>query len=102
MARARAARYARSLRLHFPRELAMVTSLVLLAATWASMLCPVQDTPRPDPAPADPAAPAATADAPPAQTSEKVRGFLMQAEGQLYDPPAAGLTSLAFALQLRV
>jgi hypothetical protein len=77
----------------------MFTTLVLLTATWAAAPC-LQDPPRP----ADPAAPAPAADAPaaPAQTSEKVRGFLMEAEGKLYDPQAAGLKTLAFDVSLDV
>ncbi len=58
----------------------MLTNLLLLAA-----LVPLQDAP----ATQDPAAPAT-------ETSPSVRAFLVEAESHLYDPQAAGLSSLEF------
>ena len=64
----------------------MLTSLLLLACL------PLQDTPAP---PANP--PAAAPEAPaPTETPENVRQFLVDAEAHLYDPQAAGLTSVEF------
>jgi len=63
----------------------MLPSLLLAAA-----LIPLQDTPAAPPE----AAPAAAAV--PAETPAAVRTFLTDAEGRLYDPQAAGLSSLEF------
>jgi hypothetical protein len=62
----------------------MLPSLLLAAA-----LLPLQDAPaEPAPAPAQVAVPT--------ETPAAVRTFLTDAEGRLYDPQAAGLSSLAF------
>ncbi len=68
----------------------MLTSLLLSLA-----LLPLQDAPAAAPAQAEPAAPVL-----PTETSESVRQFLLDAEALLYDPQAAGLSSLEFDVPL--
>jgi hypothetical protein len=67
----------------------LLTPLLLVIALVA---CPVQDPP------AEPAVSAVQEAEPatPSETPENVRAFLNEAQGQLYDPQAAGLTSLSF------
>ena len=59
--------------------------------------CPVQDAAAPAAQEAaQEAAPAAATQATPSETPENVRAYLKEAQALLYDPQAAGLTSLAF------
>ncbi|HEX5010618.1 MAG TPA: hypothetical protein VFY71_09465 [Planctomycetota bacterium] len=68
----------------------MLTSLLLAA------LLPLQDAPAQTPPAAAPPAEAPAAAAVPAETPDSVRKFLQDAEAHLYDPQAAGLSSLEF------
>jgi hypothetical protein len=70
----------------------MLTSLLLVACL------PLQDAPAPAPSAAPPAA--APEAAAPTETPENVRQFLVDAEAHLYDPQAAGLTSVEFDLAI--
>jgi hypothetical protein len=67
----------------------MLTSFLLAA------LLPLQDAPAQTP-PAAPPAAAPAAEAVPTETPENVRKFLQEAESHLYDPQAAGLSSMEF------
>ncbi|HZL99510.1 MAG TPA: hypothetical protein VFD43_04580 [Planctomycetota bacterium] len=63
----------------------LIPSLLLMIAA-----CPLQDAAAPA------AQGAAPAEAVPSETPENVRTYLEEAQGLLYDPQSAGLTSLAF------
>ncbi|MBM3984287.1 MAG: hypothetical protein FJ296_01130 [Planctomycetes bacterium] len=67
----------------------MLPSLLLSLA-----LLPLQDAPAAEPAAAAPAVPT--------ETSEGVRAFLQEAESHLYDPQAAGLSSLEFDVAVEI
>ncbi len=69
----------------------MLTSLLLSLA-----LLPLQDAPAAEAAPAAPSAATPAAPAIPTETSASVLEFLKEAEAHLYDPQAAGLSSLEF------
>ena len=73
----------------------MFTSLLALAA-----LVPLQESPAAQD-PATPAAPPVEA-AVPAETAPSVRAFLVEAESHLYDPQAAGLSSVEFDVPIDV
>jgi len=73
----------------------MLTSLLLAA------FLPLQDAPAQTP-PAAPPAAAPAAEAVPAETPANVRTFLVDAESHLYDPTAAGLTSLEFDVPIEM
>jgi hypothetical protein len=72
----------------------MLPSLLLSLA-----LLPLQDAPAAEPAPA---ATEAAAPVVPTETSESVRTFLQEAEAHLYDPQAAGLSSLEFDVAVEI
>src|SRR6187402_137670 len=75
----------------------MLISLLLAA------LLPLQDAPAQTPPAAPPAEPAAPAAEPvPAATPDSVKQFLEDAEAHLYDPKAAGLTSLEFDVPIEM
>jgi hypothetical protein len=73
----------------------MLTSLLALVA-----LLPLQDAPAAQEPAAPPAAPAEAAA--PTETPAGVREFLVDAEGNLYDPQAAGLSSVEFDLPVDI